>query len=82
MNPFYNEKEEAFNKSVEEIEAKNSFVFAEAINIITGKKPDKLRNHFLITNDGYKRTIGFERECYIPKAIQDEVLQSFMSHFS
>lgn len=71
-----------FNERVLEIETRNQALFNANVNRINGKSPDSLNMHFMTTFDGYKRTIGFLKSTYIPKNIQEEVIDAFKLVFS
>lgn len=72
-----------FGKLVEDIQTKHSTIFEGRVNSDNEEIPDKLRNHYLITymHDG-KIGIGFQKDTYVPKSIQDEVTMAFISIFS
>lgn len=70
-----------FDNQVEAIELKYFDVFKDQINRISGKSPDKLRNHFITQWDSQKRSIGFSKHTYVPKYIQDEVIAAWLAVF-
>ncbi len=78
---FENQTKE-FNEKVKAIENRHFSVFEKQVNVITGESPDRLQNHFLTTYDGYKHTIGFSKDSYVPDNIQQEVYSAFREAFS
>jgi hypothetical protein len=86
MNSIWGEEHDIkmaeFDRQIEAIENKYSYIFADEINRITGEKPDKLVNHFISTWDSTKYGIGFLKDSYVPKHIEKEVIDSFVSIFS
>lgn len=75
-------KTEKFNAEVKLIEDKHAHIFANQINLITGKSPDRLAFQFMTTYDGRTHTCGFRKETYVPVNIQEEVYDAFKSIFS
>jgi hypothetical protein len=75
-------KEALFYETVDQIQNKYPTVFKNEINPITRESPGKLAYEFLTTHDGYARTIGFNKNTYVPQYIQNEVIDTFKSIFS
>jgi len=78
----HDRKTAQFDEMVEAIELKYFHLFENEKSPISSKAPDKLHNHFLTTWDSHKRTIGFSKHTYVPKYIQDEVIEAWKSVFS
>jgi len=78
----YDLKDALFRGKVKDIENKYINLFNDQINPITQKAPDVLENQFLTTYNGHAHTIGFSKETYVPKYIQDEVIDAFKEVFS
>ncbi|MCO5949437.1 hypothetical protein [Mucilaginibacter flavidus] len=78
----HDKKMAEFELQVEDIEERNFGLFKNQINHISGKAPDKLSHQFLTTWDDRRYTIGFSKHTYVPKQIQDEVINAFKGVFS
>jgi hypothetical protein len=78
----HDRKTQVFNDAVEAIEKKYSHIFEDHVNVITGEKPDKLLFQFLTSWDSSAYRIGFRKDTYVPKYIQDEVINAFKSAYS
>jgi len=77
----HDQKTDKFNEMVEAIETKHISLFENQKSPISGEAPDKLYNHFLTTWDSHKKTIGFSKNTYVPKHVQDEVIEAWKSVF-
>lgn len=75
------DKKEALEKRLDEIEEKHQDWFNERENRITGKKPDRLHNHYVFEfKPGFTR-FAFLNDSDAPDYLQKECVDAFKEIF-
>jgi len=75
-------KTELFNNEIMKISEKYSSWFETRKDVIHGTYPDRITNHCMLVHDGINRRLDFPKWSTLPKEIQAEITEAFLSVFS